>query len=251
MQIVLGLPEPREFSSLSRLRLVQAGIQRTHAERVGGNERVRLPITPVILSRLKSCWDRGSADDTMLWAAASLCFHGFFRAGELTVPSVRGFDPKIHLAWGDIAVDDPASPSVLKVHLKKSKTDQLGRGVDVYIGRTDSAICPVEAFLRYVSARGCAQGSFFRFCDGSPLTKNKFTERVRCVLQEMGLPYGSFAGHSFRIGAATAAAKAGLEDSVIQSLGRWNSAAFLTYIRTPKEHLAQFSRLISVVDNSS
>ena len=252
MQIVLGLPEPREFSSLPRLRLVQAGILRTHAERVSGRERVRLPITPVILSRMKEHWDRGdsrSPDLLMLWAAAALCFHGFFRAGELTVPSIHGFDPKRHLAWGDIAVDNQKSPSVLRVHLKQSKTDQLGKGVGVFIGRTDTKICPVRAFLDYVSVRGCSQDSFFKFSDGVPLTKSKFTERVRSVLQELGLPYGSFAGHSFRIGAVTAAAKAGLEDSVIQSLGRWNSAAFLSYIRTPKEHLAQYSRLISEVNS--
>ena len=57
----------------------------------------------------------------------------------------------------------------------------------------------------------------------------------------VGLPYQHFAGHSFRIGAATAAAKAGLEDSTIRALGRWNSAAFLTYIQTPRQQLAQFS----------
>lgn len=36
--------------------------------------------------------------------------------------------------------------------------------------------------------------------------------------------------HSFRIGAATSAAKAGIEDSTIHMLGRWSSSAFLVYI---------------------
>ena len=52
---------------------------------------------------------------------------------------------------------------------------------------------------------------------------------------------------SFRIGAATAAAQAGVEDSVIQLLGRWSSAAFLAYIRTPREDLARYSSVISHV----
>ena len=61
----------------------------------------------------------------------------------------------------------------------------------------------------------------------------------------MGLPESNFAGHSFRIGATTAAANAGIEDSTIQMLGKWSSAAFLSYIRTPREHLARFSRALA------
>ena len=69
---------------------------------------------------------------------------------------------------------------------------------------------------------------------------------MRNALQAIGLPYQNFAGHSFRIGAATAAARAGVEDSKIQAMGRWSSGAFLAYIKTPREELAQFSsRLIS------
>ena len=33
------------------------------------------------------------------------------------------------------------------------------------------------------------------------------------VLQAIGLPYQKFAGHDFRIGAVTAAARAGIKDS--------------------------------------
>ena len=76
-------------------------------------------------------------------------------------------------------------------------------------------------------------------------TKAKFTQNVRAALQSAGLPYQNFAGHSFRIGAATTAAKAGIEDSTIRMIGRWSSAAFLAYIRTPQDQLAQFSGLLS------
>ena len=89
----------------------------------------------------------------MLWAAACLCFFGFFRSGELTFPSAQGFDPTIHLSWGDVAVDNPTNPTAIRVLLKRS----------------------------------------------------------------------------------------GIEDSVIRTLGRWNSTAFLSYIRTPRENLAHFS----------
>ncbi len=100
---------------------------------------------------------------------------------------------------------------------------------------------PVDAFLQYVAVRGTELGCLFRFADGMLLTKPKFVAQVRQALQSIGLPWDSFAGHSFRIGAA--AAQAGIEDqqSKCWQMGRWSSAAFLSYIRTPTERLAQYS----------
>ena len=43
------------------------------------------------------------------------------------------------------------------------------------------------------------------------------------------------------IGAVTSAALAGVEDSTIQALGRWQSSAFLQYIRMLREQLATIS----------
>ena len=109
------------------------------------------------------------------------------------------------------------------------------------MGRTGCQLCHVAATLAYMASWGSQEGDFFQFKTGQPLTKAKFTQHVCTVLQAAGLPYLNFAGHSFRIGAATSAARAGIEDSEIRTLGRWNSAAFLVYIRIPTEHLAQFS----------
>ena len=180
----------------------------------------------------------------MLWAAAMICFFGFFRSGEITVPSITSFNPSTHLAWGDVSVDNIDSPTALCIRLKKSKTDQLGEGVNVYVGKTDTQLCPVGAGLDYMAVRGSDPGPFFSFLNGEPLNMSKFTQEVRSAMEAVGLPHTQFAGHSFRIGAATAAARAGVEDSVMRILGRWNSSAFLAYIRTPIEHLSQFSRTL-------
>ena len=142
-------------------------------------------------------------------------------------------------------MDSTDNPHTLKVHLKVSKTDQLGRGVDVYVGKTDCPLCPVTAVMHYIALRGPAAGPFFIFKNGNPLTKSAFTAKIREALRSLGLPKEDFAGHSFRIRAATAAASAGIEDSVIRTMGRWSSSAFLAYIRTPKEQLAAFSRSLA------
>ena len=79
MQIILGLPEPRAFSSLPRLRLVRTGIQCTHLQRMSFPPRVCLPVFSAILTHIKGHWSGKALDPdiTMLWAAACLCFFVF------------------------------------------------------------------------------------------------------------------------------------------------------------------------------
>jgi len=154
----------------------------------------------------------------MLWAAVTICFFGFFCSGEITVPPIKSFNSAIHLSWGDVLMDNLSSPTLLRIKLRRSKTDQLGEGVYMYVGKTDSPLCPVGAGLDYMAALGWNPGPFFKFTNGQPLTKPRFTQEVQSALQCLGHPYKEFAGHSFRIGAATTVAWAGVEDSVIHTL---------------------------------
>ena len=71
----------------------------------------------------------------------------------------------------------------------------------------------MAALAAYFAARGSGPGPFFRFSNGSPLTRDIFVVKVRDALQVAGVENPSqYAGHSFRIGAATTAAAAGVED---------------------------------------
>lgn len=245
-QIARGLPEMRQ-GGLPRLQLVQTGIRRERALQGTQQMAARLPITTDVLRRLHSVWLTGPVrhDNAMMWAASSACFFGFFRAGEITVPSATEFDAAVHLAWGDVSVNATAPPSMVRIFLKRSKTDQFGRGVEVFLGATGDDLCPVAAIVAYAGRRGVAPGPFFLFEDGSPLTKARFVDGVKGALVLAGVRPDGYTGHSFRIGAATAAARAGVQDSVIQALGRWSSLAFLRYIRTPREELAAHARTIS------
>ena len=58
-------------------------------------------------------------------------FFAFLRMGEMTVPSDDVFDPSVHLGVGDIAVDDPSHPSMLRVTVKQSKTDSFRKGESI------------------------------------------------------------------------------------------------------------------------
>ena len=161
----------------------------------------------------------------------------FFRAGELLPTSASSATSRC-ITWGDVTVDNPGHPEVIKVHLKVSKCDQFGKGVDVYVGRLQSKRCPVAAVAAYMVQRGDQPGPFFMTRSKTPLLKSTFVAKVRSALDALGFDQSVFSGHSFRSGAATAAAQAGLPDSTIQTLGRWNSTAFMSYIRTPHHQLA-------------
>ena len=185
-QIIRGHPEPRQNSTLPRLHLLvlQAGVRRERAERGAPPARPRLPITPPLLRQMRAVWNASASnpDTVMLWAAAATCFFGFFRAGEITVPSAPAFNPIVHLSWGDVHVDSVEAPSMIRFHLKRSKCDQFGNGVDVFIGRTSDDLCPVAAVLNYIAQRGNHTGAFFRFRDGSPLKKARFVLGIRRAL---------------------------------------------------------------------
>ena len=222
------------------------GIKREEA-RKGPVTKPRLPITIEVLRNLKQVWltPPVTFDDKMLWAAACTGFFGFLRAGELTVPSSQAYDPDVHLSLGDLAIDSHDTPSLIRLAIKQSKTDPFRQGVDIYIGSTNGPVCLVKALIEYLWVRPSTQGALFLFESGAPLTQASLVARLQQALQRAGLNPSDFNGHSFRIGAATTAAQKGLEDSLIQTLGHWKSAAYKTYIKLPRSQLAAVSQTLT------
>ena len=151
------------------------------------------------------------------------------------------FDPSVALMLEDVAVDQHDSPKMVCIRLKQSKTDPFRHGVNVFLGRTKADLCPVSALLAYIAVRPHCTGPLFVFQDGAFLTREKLVAAVQLALQRAGVASENYTGHSFHIGAATAAAQAGLEDSVIKTLGRWELSAYCRYIQTPRATLAALS----------
>ena len=215
--------------SMPQLQYVLKGARRNLA---GRPRRTRLPITPEILRLLQASWERlpSRADAVMLWAVSTLCFIAFLRMGEAVVPSDGGFDPRLHLAYRDDRVDSTLDPSWMEVVIKRSKCDQFGAGVTLSVAATGTGLCPVAAMLGHLVQRGSAPGPLFRFSDGHSLTRVRFVSCIRTALGESGMDPSLYAGHSFKVGAATTAALRGLQDSLIKTLGRWESSAYTSCI---------------------
>ena len=183
-------------------------------------------------------------EETMLWAAATVCYFGFMQAGELLMDRKSGFDPSQHLALEDVATDEP---TMEQITLKHSKIEPFRKGVDTVVGTTGDKLCQVKALFRYLQMRGRAPGPLPMQKDGSLLTRSYFVAKVRGALSAFNYTNtAQYSRHSFRVGAATTTAVMEVEDSVIKTLRRWESAAYLLYVRIPKEELKELSSTLSM-----
>ena len=228
-----------------RVELVLRGIKRVKGS--SAVSKVRLPITPDILVALKKVWGSNTPDNRMFWAAACLGFFGFLRCAEFTSISVSAFDPAKHLTVGDVFVKSDKQLSSMAVRLKMSKTDQFGKGVWLHFQRTGVALCPVEAMVDYIQLRGSKEGPLFLTSHNQPLTRSYFLVNLRNALAQAGIDDSQYAGHSFRIGAATTVLRAGVSDAKIKMLGRWESSAYQLYLRTPRQELASIAPILAKI----
>lgn len=157
--------------------------------------------------------------------AFSLAFFGAFRISELVAPSrcrVGG------LLFENMRCDAGS----LVCWLPRSKTDQTGRGMSVPLGALrGSFMCPVAVFRAYVELRGSSVGVLLRHADGTFLSRFQFVQVFRKCLSRLGLEGAEFSSHSFRIGAATEAARWGLSPASVQKIGRWESHRYRLYVR--------------------
>ena len=100
LQLSLGLPDPRDQSSLPILKRVLAGIARSRLTR-RVPLRVRLPITAPILAQLHGNLTQSSRPDRVfIWAVAATGFFCFVRLGELLVDAPKNYSPATKLSWG-------------------------------------------------------------------------------------------------------------------------------------------------------
>lgn len=199
------------------------------------SQDTRLPITLPILERIITACNQFSSvcyQRKLLQAMFSLAFFAALRVGEITggpgqhTKNVIMFDQLFFLR------DDLDSIVAAKLVLKHYKHSDPTQAVELLIYR-DQPICPVSQMLDYVSVRGNAPGPLFCWADGSPISRTYFTRSLKEVLQYCNLDEDRYKTHSFCIGAASWAAAKGMSDSQIRVFGRWNSNAFLKYIRMP------------------
>ena len=98
-----------------------------------------------------------------------------------------------------------------------------------------------------MTMRGPREGPLFCFKYGRPLTRQRLVIKMREVLQRIGIDC-EYSGHNFWIGVATTAASRGVQDSLIKTMGSWESVAYQLYVRTPQEQLVTVASTLATVD---
>ena len=116
-------------------------------------------------------------------------------------------------------------PNRVELTLKASKTDPFRQGVVIRLSANGTTLCPVSAMKRYLQACSNMTGPLFQFKDGRYLTRKSFMTALNLVKPH---EINNMSTHSFRIGAATAAAAAGYPWWAIQALRLWSSDCYRT-----------------------
>jgi len=200
-----------------RLRLYLRGLRRT----LGSAQSQKAPLTPTQLGLIK--WDsglKGVRDKALLLVG----FFGAFRNSELVGLNIE---------------DVEFTPEGAILTLRKSKTDQEGRGREVAIGYAKRPeLCPVRALKEYLAVRRQKGGeALFTRMRHYTLTKERLSAHavaliVKDYADRLGLDPRQFSGLSLRAGFVTTAALLGAtENEIALQTGHKSPTAVWRYIR--------------------
>ena len=113
----------------------------------------------------------------------------------------------------------------LKINLRRSKTDQFGKGFKKALPYFDNnQYCPVVSLRKWLEVSKIASGPVFRrFTKGSKLSNSRLTDQtvallIKEYLQLAGIDSKNYSGHSLRSGFATSAAESGVEERNIMAM---------------------------------
>lgn len=194
----------------------------------------RLPITPEILEAMCGALEHVIPEYRLritVKAMFLLAFHAFLRIGEICVKQSEDSVKVIQRGAVQVPVHCLGG-GFMTITICYFKSNFEGRpfSISVPVNQPVPRLCPVLALKQYLALPHQGLGPLFTY-KGRSFTKSFFAKLLKDVLDFLHLDTLLYTGHSFRIGAATAAASRGVPDQVIKSLGRWKSDAYKQYIR--------------------
>ena len=127
-------------------------------------------------------------------------------------------------------------PAVLfpkkKIFLVLTSFKHSMRPAKFLLPRCENAVyCPKAALLDLLVVRPVSPGPLFVNGKGACISRYSVNKVLKDCLRERGYDTLRFNTHSFRVGRASDLAIKGASERLIKETGRWNSNAFLDYLR--------------------
>jgi len=181
--------------------------------RKGSIQKSKKPLLINILKALINVIDQQDKEEIKKFRDRSIILIGFsggFRRNEI-----------VSLDYDDLDF----VPEGLKINLRRSKTDQFGKGFVKGLPYFDSTqYCPVVSLKKWIKISKITSGSLFRrFSKGSKLLDKRLTDQtvallIKEYLKIAGIDSKNYSGHSLRSGFATSAAESGVEERNIMAM---------------------------------
>jgi len=212
-----GLPSP---TSSPIVHAVLKGIRRTHGVMAHGSDALLTEDIVAMVGALPKT-QKGKRDKALIL----LGFAGAFRRSELVAMDVADLELR---------------REGLAITLRFSKTDQqgVGRLVGIPYGAHEET-CPVRALQDWLAAANITEGAIFRGMNrGGGIISERLSGRAVSTLikeatEAAGLDSARYSPHSLRSGHCTSAARAGVEERVLQQQTGHKSPAMLRrYVRS-------------------
>ena len=217
---LLGYEDPTSATLIQKL---LAG-----ATKIAPTVDPRLPITIIILHRL--CGStfhhiKSPYHQVLLRAMFCTAFFGLMRLAEITVTK----QGQVIINLSQLTL----TSQLAVINITHFKHNNSLKPVDVPLcPQQSNLICPVLNLAAYLQVRGYSPGPLFSFPGGKPVPRAFFTKHLYFLLRSIGYDVARYKSHSFRIGGASYYADLGYTDAQLRLLGRWNSNAFILYIRS-------------------
>ena len=135
----------------------------------------------------------------------------------------------------------------VEIHIRTSKTDQVGVGAFRSMRVSGEALCVVKA-LQDVYALGLEMedtAPLFMTPTGIMVTREMVSEVLKSVALDLGEYADEYSSHSLRRGGATALYSKGYSREEIMYMGRWKSDSWLRYAKMTQQKLCFAGRDIA------
>jgi hypothetical protein len=190
--------------------------------------------------------------------AFEVCLVAIARAGEIASGLPLGaFDALRHPSRADLTFEynsagDPISAKIMIVN-SKARGSEARRKVPVVLPMRGSYLSPgyrlwlLDRSIDPVPYELRATTPLFRDpATNTILTVDGLRASLRAILSNIGRDGSTYGAHSLRIGGATAMAFCHASAEVIKDVGRWNSDAYLRYIRECRgDYMSYMTRICS------